>query len=323
MRNNALYYVLATVVLVLALVGIDALVLAQHNPNSVLKQPHYYLALGDSLTFGYQPDLNFTDGFADKVYAQLHPASVTQEINFACAGETTTSMIQGGCIARFAHHGSYTGAQLDAALEFIRAHPGEVSPITLEIGANDILPDWQSNTCMPTATATADLATMDANLTTTILPELTQALNIGGSKLVRAGGLVMLNYYNPFAQECKNSAPFVHTFNEHLAADAAKFQVPIVDIYAAFGGDAAMATNVCAGPTDAQGVHHPYTWICTAPYFDLHPTTVGYSVMATAVEVAVGYPTGPMLPGIVPMGRSTLPLASRAHGPDSHTGDVS
>ena len=39
----------------------------------------------------------------------------------------------------------------------------------------------------------------------------------------RPGDLVMLNYYNPFAKICSNSAPFVKKLNEHLAADAAKF----------------------------------------------------------------------------------------------------
>lgn len=312
MRNNVMVFVAAAVVLALVLVGIDALVLAQHDPNIVLKRSHYYLALGDSLTFGYQPNLNFTDGFADQVFASLHPANVTEEINFACAGENTTSMIQGGCIARFAHHGSYTGAQLDAALAFLNAHPGQVSPITLEIGANDILPDWQGSSCTPNATANADLATMDANLTTTILPELTKALNIGGSPLLRAGSLVMLNYYNPFAAQCPNSATFVHTFNQHLAADAAKFKVPIVDIYAAFGGDSQMATNVCKGQPDSHGVPRPFTWICTSPYFDLHPTTAGYTTMAQAVELALGYPTSPpVLPGMVPVGRTRLPMAYR------------
>jgi lysophospholipase L1-like esterase len=162
---------------------------------------------------------------------------------------------------------------------------------------------------------------MDDNLTKTILPRLTQALSadptgMGGmaataATKVRSGDLVMLNYYNPFAQECPDSSAFVHTFNQHLAADAARFGVPIVDVYAAFGGDAQMGTNVCTGPVDTQGVHHPYTWICNAQFMDFHPTTAGYSVMATAVERTLGYPGGPAVPGVVPMGRLPLPTAYR------------
>jgi lysophospholipase L1-like esterase len=324
MISRATLSIVGALVLVLALVGTDLLVLAQHNPNTVLAKPHYYMALGDSLTFGYQPNLNFTDGFADKVFASLNPASASEEINYACAGETTTTMIQGGCIARYLHHGSYTGPQLDAAVEFLQDHPGQVSPVTLEMGANDVLPDWHEGTCGPDPNSVADLAKMDDNLTKTILPRLTQALSAGTAGMggmggmaataatnVRSGDLVMLNYYNPFAQECPDSAGFVHTFNQHLAADAAQFGVPIVDVYAAFGGDAQMATNVCTGQADAQGVHRAYTWICNAQFKDYHPTTDGYSVMASAVELALGYPGGPSVPGVVPMGRLPLPVAYR------------
>lgn len=326
MWNRVVVPVVAAIVLVAVLAGIDLLVLSLNNPSTVLKQSHYYMALGDSLTFGYQPNLNFTDGFADTVFQQLRSANITEEINLACAGETTTSMIQGGCIGRFAHHGSYTGAQLNAALDFLQDHPGRVSPVTLEIGANDILGDWLGAVCQPSASATTDLAKMDANLTQTILPRLTQALTtvpagmngtMGGMATavatnVRSGDLVMLNYYNPFAQECPNSAPFVHMFNQHLAADAAKFGVPVVDIYSAFGGDAGMATNVCQGPIGTDGLHHPFTWICTQPYLDFHPTTTGYGVMAKAVDYDLGYPNSPAIPGVAPLGRAPLPAAFRA-----------
>jgi lysophospholipase L1-like esterase len=310
MRNRIVFAIVATLVLAAVLVGIDLLVLAANNPNSVIKRPHYYMALGDSLTFGYQPNLNLTDGFADKVYQDLHSANVSEEINYACAGESTTTMIQGGCIARYAHHGAYTGSQLDAAVSFLKAHPGQVSPITLEIGANDILTDWLGSVCQPSQNAAADLATMDSNLTKTILPELDQAL--GGAGGFRAGDLVMLNYYNPFAQECPSSATFVHTFNQHLAADAAQFGVPIVDTYSAFGGDANMANNICQGPVDSSGVHHPYTWMCIQPYMDLHPTTEGYSVMAVAVEQTLGYPTGSSMTAAGLSARVPLPAAYRA-----------
>jgi hypothetical protein len=34
-------------------------------------------------------------------------------------------------------HDEFTGSQLDAATAFLHAHPGQVSPITLSIGAGD------------------------------------------------------------------------------------------------------------------------------------------------------------------------------------------
>jgi lysophospholipase L1-like esterase len=275
-----------SILLVLALAGIDVLVLSHNDPARAFG-PHYYMALGDSLTFGYQPNLDFSSGFSDDLFHTLKPSGVTEAINYGCAGETTTTFIQGGCVARFAHHGSYTGAQLDAARAFLKnpRNAGRVSPITLEIGSNDVIPDWDQIACMAGPNADADLATMDANLTHTILPELTQALTKGA----RAGDLHLLNYYNPYARHCPNSAPFIHRLNDHLAADAAIFRVPVVDVYNAFGGDLGTAGNVCT-----------LTWMCST-FHDVHPTNAGYAQIATAVKLALGLPGGGALPGIVPV----------------------
>src|SRR5215469_1460156 len=107
------------IVLIAALVGIDVLVLSRNNPQHALS-PHYYMALGDSLSFGFQPDLDFTSGFVDDIFHDLRPANVTGVVNYACAGETTDTMIDGGCAGGIAHHGSYTGPQLQAAINFLK-----------------------------------------------------------------------------------------------------------------------------------------------------------------------------------------------------------
>jgi lysophospholipase L1-like esterase len=288
-RTGVLPVVALAVVLVVALASIDVLVLERNNPAQAFS-PHYYMALGDSLSFGFQPNFDFSAGFADDVFNALRPSGATEAINFACAGETTDTFIAGGCVARFAHHGSYTGAQLDAAIAFLTnaRHVGRVSPITLEIGSNDVIPDWDQTACTPGPNADADLAQMDANLTQTILPRLTKALAL--PKGARAGDLHMLNYYNPFAKECPDSAPFIHRLNDHLAADAAKFRVSVVDVYNAFGGDMGTASNICS-----------FTWMCSS-FHDVHPTSAGYQQIAKAVQLALAVPGGPALPGIVPMG---------------------
>jgi lysophospholipase L1-like esterase len=280
--------VLLTVLLIAALLGIDLLVLSRNNPAHALA-PHYYMAVGDSLSFGFQPNLDFTSGFADDIFHDLRRANVTGVVNYACAGETTSTMIHGGCIGRFAHHGSYTGSQLQAAVVFLKdeRNHGRVSPITLEIGSNDVLPDWNQAACSAGSTVAADLARMDADLTQVILPDLLAALGPGTN--ATNGDLHMLNYYNPFAKECPESAPFVRMVNNHLQADAARFRVPVVDVYSAFGGDARMASHIC-----------DYTWICDSRFHDVHPTSLGYQVIARAVELTLGLPGTPPLPGALP-----------------------
>jgi lysophospholipase L1-like esterase len=270
------------VILVLVLLGLDAVVLVLRNP-SVFKAQHYYLALGNSISFGYQPDLDFTDGFVDQIFAQLHKANVTDLANYACAGESTTTMIHGNCPARLIHHNAYSGAQLDAATAFLKQHVGAVNPVTLDIGSNDVLNDFNIATCSPAGDPAGDLARMDANLTDTILPRLLDAMK--APKGVAPTDFLMLNYYNPYAKVCPNSATFAHQLNDHLAADARQFRIPIVDVYAAFGGDSGMASHICA-----------YTWICDPQFADFHPTTAGYKVISDAVLHALNYPgVGPNL----------------------------
>lgn len=288
--------VVIVVALAIILTAADVLAVGLTRQGQLF-QRHYYLALGNSLSFGYQPNLNFSDGFVDDVFGDLQKANVTDLVNYACAGERSTTMITGGCPGGLIHHNAYTGPQLDAAVAFLRRHAGSVNPITLDIGANDVLPDWDSTTCSANGNGTADLATVDTNLTQTILPRLIAALGTH----YRTGDLVLLNYYNPYAQECPSSAAFVHVLNDHLAADAAQFGVPVADVYTAFGGDAHMADHIC-----------DYTWICNPQFHDIHPTTQGYRVIADAVERVLSFPgvgpntlpfpNLPLLGAVVPAG---------------------
>lgn len=277
--TRALKFFGLSLVLVFSLVGVDLLVLSVSNPIQAFR-PHYYMALGNSLSFGYQPNLDFSSGFADDIFNDLHSIrAATAVVNYACSGETTATMIHGGCVARFAHKGSYLGPQLQAAVDFLTSarNQGRVSPVTLEIGANDVFSDFNESTCSIGPNSDADLATMDANLTETILPQLLQALTTPQG--ARVGDLHLLNYYNPFAKVCGNSGQFIHILNDHLRSDAAKFRIPLVDVYLAFGGDDKAAGNVCT-----------YTWMCDARFHDIHPTNCGYQVIAAAVEASLGLP---------------------------------
>lgn len=288
-----------SIVLVAALVGVDLLVLSRSNLTQAFS-PHYYMALGNSLSFGYQPNFDFSSGFADVIYNDLRKANVTGVVNYACAGETTDTFIHGGCVGRFAHHGSYTGSQLQAAVAFLKdeRNQGRVSPITLELGSNDMIPDWDPATCTVGPNVDADLARMDANLTKVILPQLLDALRSRTN--ANNGDLHLLNYYNPYAKECPDSAQFVRKLNDHLAADAAQFKVPVVDVYTKFGGDSGTAAKICT-----------WTWMCDARFHDIHPTNLGYQKIAEAVESTLGLPSKLPPPGIVPpAGAVAAPMAA-------------
>ncbi|HEU0027834.1 MAG TPA: SGNH/GDSL hydrolase family protein [Ktedonobacterales bacterium] len=272
-RRRVLRFAGLSLLLTVAMVVADVIALGLGNRVQALS-PHYYMALGDSLSFGYQPNLDFSAGFADVIFNDLHKTGVSALVNYACAGETTQTMIDGGCVGRFAHKGSYLGPQLQAAVDFLSKakNRGRVSPITLEIGANDVLPDWDAAACSADPAATVDLATMDANLTHVIFPALVKALGPA------SGDLHLLNYYNPFARACPESAPFIDLVNSHLKADAGPFRISVIDVYNAFGGDTGTAKNIC-----------DLTWYCSV-YHDIHPTNDGYKIIARTVENALGLP---------------------------------
>ena len=115
-----------------------------------------YLALGDSLAFGYsqakfesllpsEPPSAYNTGYVDDFAHLLKLGNPKLEvINDGCPGETTESFIKGPCEYQLAyplHHpyvGGPTSSQLSDALAYLQANPN-TNPITLDIGANDAL----------------------------------------------------------------------------------------------------------------------------------------------------------------------------------------
>jgi len=241
----------------------------QPNWHGGLKQ--HYLALGDSLAFGVQPNGDFTHGYVNDLFNILQEEGVKDKLNLGCPGESSITFISGSC--PFGPPLPYT--QLAAALAYLTANAGNVSPVTLDIGANDVLPDTNPTTCSVNVSQFyTDLGTLDTNLKGTILPALHKALTPKGQVTDR---IVMMNYYDPLQNFCPNTVPFTQTLNQHLAADVSGFG-SIVDVFGAFGGPGVPNPNICT-----------YTWICTAPPLgpNIHATDLGYSVIAETFAAAI------------------------------------
>jgi lysophospholipase L1-like esterase len=246
------------------------------QPTSVVPHFQHYLALGDSLAYGLQPSTlstgDHSHGYVDDFSAFLEIRKlVTDHQDLGCPSETTGSFISGG----LCHYPPPFSSQLAAAEGYLRQlHPGQMSFATLDIGATDVIGDVQFNSQTHTCTVNAasfntHLQTLDTNLKKTILPQLHAVLKVPKN-------LMVLNSYNPFQKTCPNVAVFIKTLNTHLINDVKGFGV-LVDIFTAFGGPA----NVCL-----------YTGMCdvnlnpVTVQLDIHPTTLGYQVMARAVETA-------------------------------------
>src|SRR2546425_5890066 len=129
----------------LSLLVLAALPASASTSNPKFNPPKsFYLALGDSLAFGYQqskfianfPTENpsaFVTGYVDDFAGMLQgidPAIET--VNLGCPDETTSSFMAGGrphTAARFWLHSASRGARPGAAHTFLYAHPQPVSPI--------------------------------------------------------------------------------------------------------------------------------------------------------------------------------------------------
>ena len=133
---------LSAVAVVLALAG-TAAGLGTKGPQS------YYLALGDSIAYGFDPGKGHRPSPSDTGYVDLFAAQLRKlspkiaVVNYGCPGESSVTFARGGCPylrEGGTLHDPFRGSQLKAALAFLRAHRGKVSPITLTLWGNDLAP---------------------------------------------------------------------------------------------------------------------------------------------------------------------------------------
>ncbi len=242
--------------------------------NSLVGPKKYYLALGDSLAFGYQPDFDFFHGYVDDFFTNLKGHGVKNLVNLGCFAETSSTFINGSCPVWFLKKSWYSGSQLKNALNFLHNHSGQVSPVTLDIGANDLQGDIKTSNCTISSRFDSDLAKLDKNLTGVILPQLKAALTVNGRL---TGDLVVMNYYDPYQNICPEQVPYIQKFDEHLANDVKGFGI-FVDVFGLFGGSRTPNPNICND-----------TWMCSSMFHDFHASSRGYSVIASAFEKSTGY----------------------------------
>jgi lysophospholipase L1-like esterase len=241
-----------------------------------------YLALGDSLAFGYSeakfdelyPEENPADyntGYVDDFAKILKLGSPgLQVVNDGCPGETTESFINGPCAYQleFPLHHPYVGgtssSQLSDALAYLNAHPGAVNPITIDIGANDALGVIET-TCKREAAcvvkdAPALFAHIGANLGL-ILGDLRGAAPYAT--------IVVLGLYNPFGEKLAGGDALTAELNEVMSNVASTVGARFADPLPVFNPPGKLEEpTICL-----------LTNMCT-PLEDIHPTTLGYAALA-------------------------------------------
>jgi lysophospholipase L1-like esterase len=251
-----------------------------------------YLALGDSVAFGYVPpqavpapdyfDPSSFVGYPEDVAQALH----LRVSNASCPGETTASFFvpgapSNGCEnspgsstgyrTEFPLHVQYPGTQLQYALAYLATHR-HTRLVTIDIGANDVFlcQETTADKCASTAEVQAVLKKIQVNLS------IIYALIRDVARY--HGPLVALTYYS-LSYSDPTQVAGTEELNSAIASVTEKFGGKIADGFAAF-----------EGPSEAAGGSP-----CTAGLLiklpdgtcNIHPSPAGHELLAQAIENVV------------------------------------
>jgi lysophospholipase L1-like esterase len=278
----------------------------KHNHKHKPKQPPIttrtpvtrgstYLALGDSVTFGYEeaqvvPAPNYADassflGYPELLGSELH----VKVVNAACPGETSGTFIDptaqsNGCEntpgkgnvgyrTLFPLHASYTGSQLAFAVGYLKKHHS-VRLVSLMIGANDGL------ICQETTADHCASLTEQAAVASAVENNVKTILSAIRNKAHYKGQLAIVNYYS---LDYSSSAVTgqIAFLNNAIDGVAKPFHVKIADGFGELeAGAAHSGGNSCTAGllTQLTGASTP----C-----GIHPSYAGQSLLAQAVEKTI------------------------------------
>lgn len=250
-----------------------------------------YLALGDSVAFGYVPPQavpppNYRSAHSFVGYPEdVAQALRTRVWNASCPGETTASMLVAGAQSngcenslgspigyrtQFPLHVQYQGTQMQYALKYLAVHR-HTQLVTIDIGANDVF------LCQATTTdgCTAELGTVLGEIQTNLTAIYTQIRDVAHYH----GLLVALTYYSisysdpaeVAGTEALDSviASVTEKFGGKVADGFTAFEVPS----AAFGGSPCAAGLLIKLPDGTCNIH---------------PSPAGHLLLAKAIENVVG-----------------------------------
>jgi lysophospholipase L1-like esterase len=256
-----------------------------------------YLALGDSVTFGYResttvPAPNYDNPSSFIGYPQLVGAAWRLRVaNAACSGETSSSLINvnaasNGCEnhpppitvpteqfrSHFPLHVRYSGSQLHYALKYLGSHRN-VRLVSLMIGFNDIFLCQQTtrDSCLSSAEQQAVLSTLGRNVR--------QILSAIRHKAHYRGQLLIVNYYSIDYSSAFISG-VVSALNRAVDNAAKPFGVLIANGFGQFyQGSLHSGANPCTAGLLTQ--------LGAPGKCGVHPSYAGQSLLALAVERAV------------------------------------
>jgi lysophospholipase L1-like esterase len=263
---------------------------AQNAPPLFNPPKSYYLALGDSVAYGFQtykalaglPPSAFNTGDVDVFAARLRQIRPDiQTINYGCPGESTETFVKPPCVwTDTGHqlHDAFSGSQLQGALAFLRHHPGQVSPITLTLFGNDLpilLDPCRFNNQLDPACVQAHAAGFIAGFgerLSNILEQLRSA--------APDAEIILTGVPDPYINALEFADPLYQAANLMMAEVAAANRVRFADPFPIFNPQGNPAAEVQALCT--------LTPLCTQS--DSHPSDAGYQALAHIIISVSDYP---------------------------------
>jgi lysophospholipase L1-like esterase len=263
--------------------------IATANASHASTELTYYVSLGDSAAAGEQPTGVFDHGYADQLHARLQATMPELRlVKLGCSGESAESLISGGVC-------DYpSGSQLNAATNFLQAHPGQIEFITINIGVNDIL-----DACMrgpgliDPVCERQRMPALQANLASIL-----EALKDAAPDVPIAG----MTYWDPFLGFWTFDPlgkvlavldyPGMRALNNGLVATYRDEGALVANVagpaYFDIGGFTPLVQTRWGRVPANVATTCRWTWFCTGPFAgDPHPNTRGYGVVADAFQAVL------------------------------------
>jgi lysophospholipase L1-like esterase len=277
-------------------------------------KPKYYVALGDSLSVGVQPNsrgisVETQHGYTNQLLAaKRRSIPGLRLIKLGCGGENTSSMLGTGprtfCQYSGDHRLGYSshrkGSQIAAAEKFLRAHRGQVAFVTIDIGANDV-DGCATGGSVNFACLNAGIASIKKNI-----PKISKRLRAAAGGGVTIVGMTLYDPFlylhfdpNPTTRGlAQTSVSLAKNVNQAITDGHKKNGVTkVADVFTAFRTADTSLVSYTGPLTNNQPQQVPrnverickLTWMCVPRPVgpNIHANTTGYSVIAKTFKPLV------------------------------------
>jgi len=284
--------VLTAAVLVLVVAVAFGAAAASAKPVTGSARNGIYLALGDSVAFGYVPPNavpapNYRSAHSFVGYPEFLAQELDEHVsNASCPGETSASMLVAGAASNgcenspgssvgyrtlYPLHVQYRGTQMEYAVHYLEAHK-HTNLVTIDIGANDVFLCQETTADQCTGTDLLEVASQLAVNLGTIFHQLR---DLAGYQ----GPIVALTYYSLSYSDPATIAGAEFLDSVIAAATAANGGI-VADGFGAFQGPSLAA----GGDPCAAGL------LIKLPdgTCNIHPSPAGHKLLAGAIATAIG-----------------------------------